>query len=286
MNLYTTPDALRSLLAVTSTVASDAVLLLLIAGVSRAVDRKCHRHFYTKEDTLVHMAETHRHLFIDDLLRMDSISAAGSVGGTLTLLDSGNVVLHPLRSYPKVQLMGQPLNHSFLIGIEVIYITGLWGYGDGDSASPFSVSQETIDDIAVDATSFEVSSVVPYAVGQTLLLTTGETTEQVYVSGLDTGSLTLTIKRGVNGTSAAVHAACTVQIAEYPADLVSVVNASASRHFNAAAKAGIKSEKLDQYSVTFADVVSSTDAGTGGGIILNKTEISTLGGSGFIRRRF
>lgn len=280
MNLYTTPTAIRTLLGLTITQASDSLLTYLIEGISRSIDRACHRHFYTREETKTVKVDFCGFIFLPDLLRMDTLSALGSYGGTATSLTIENYVLYPLNEFPRTQIKGQPLDNVGFLGMEFIELSGLWGYGDGESAAPWATSLPVIPSLAIDAVSKVLVSVSGYEVGQTYLLTTDDDTEQIYITGVNTDTLTITMERGVNGTTAVAHTDATVQRALYPGELNAIVNRSVSRHYGQLKMSGVKSEKMDEYSVTFNSVAAE-------GVVLGASDMTALKESRLVKlRRF
>ena len=97
------------------------------------------------------------------------------------------------------------------IGIE---ITGLWGYGDGQSATPYLADTTISEDLTAGESDVDVAAVTNLDAGNTILIDS----EQMYVYSYST--LTLTVQTGVNGTTAATHSSgATVSIYQYPSDI-------------------------------------------------------------------
>ena len=75
--------------------------------------------------------------------------------------------------------------------------------------------------------------------------------EQMYVSAVATG--TATVVRGVNGTTAATHSAAAVSVAKYPACVERACVTLAISGLSREGKAGMKTERIGDYSYTIAD---------------------------------
>lgn len=280
MNLYITPTSLRTLIGTSS--SEDANLLEIIKGVSRAIDKYCHRFFYTEVAEKQSLAETVEYVFIPDLLSVTTLSVSTRSTGSTTELDITDYVLYPLNKFPKMQLKGQPWSGVLFVVPSFVVIDGVWGYGDGLSASPWDTSFDTVT-LAIDDTTEVVGSVSGYEVGQTLLI---GSTEQIYITAIDTGFLTLTFKRAVNGTTASAYTDATVQTALYPEELIRIVSEASNRIYKNRKKAGvIVGEKIGDYSYAL-DKGSGTNSGAGVGFVLNEIEKQSLRDCGLRRIRF
>ena len=168
----------------------------------------------------------------DDLLSIVTLKLDEDGDGTFeSTLATTDYILYPRNLFPKEYLKPAPggdyggFASNILNGVE---IDGVWGYGDGISATPYRASGDTVqsDPLAAGATSFLVTYAENFGVGQTL----GIESEQVYIEDLDNNAETLTIRRAVNGTTAAAHAKTTaIFIYEYPRDIVEVALIEAVR---------------------------------------------------------
>jgi len=97
-----------------------------------------------------------------------------------------------------------------------IEVDGVFGYGDGVSAT---ARQDSLDDLAnnlvIAGSTATVSSGANFAIAQTIRIDS----EQIYITGIATN--TLTIERAKNGPAAAAHTAnADVYIYEYPQPIV------------------------------------------------------------------
>lgn len=286
MNCYVSLDDLKAHLEISGT-ARDTLLTLKIEAASRLIDMFCGRHFYCKAETLGKYYDVYGtvsvqdmfldktrivdkkgkiHLYIDDLLptavaastqiKMD-INHNNTYQATLSATD---YVLYPPNSYPKTKLVLDEKTgaYSVLYGgqkmiqiVEVAPKTGIWGYGDGESAKPYAISgiKVTIDSTTI--TTIALTDEGTIEVGHTILVGS----EQMYISAVtsdDTNEATAI--RGVNGTAAAKHSTATDSyIYKYPLGIVEACLFISARlcEFK---ESGYKSERLGDYSYTRMDL--------------------------------
>jgi hypothetical protein len=153
---------------------------------------------------------------VDDLLTVTSITILASTGAassTVLVADTDYYLLdgndgYSSGPYRKVLLHQQGVS-AFGSGFRVTDIVGSWGYQDEKYVSTTTVASGLASDATV--TTFTTSATPTIEVGHTLLIGT----EQLYVTGLS--STTATVVRGVNGTTAAVHAnASAISVYRYP----------------------------------------------------------------------
>lgn len=222
MNNYLDLTTLKStsFLNITGT-GDDVYLRILGQTASRSIDNYTKRHFYTKSETR-YFDGAGRILLIDDLLTITTLKTDEDADGTFeeTYTANQDYELYPLNVYPKmsVEISSRTdreysdFNDGVKKGVQII---GLWGYGDGESATPYIDSGTTTNE-ELDASETGVDVVLGSAlsIGQTILAES----EQMYVTGIS--SNTMTVKRGVNGTTAATHVTGkSVYIYQYP-DLI------------------------------------------------------------------
>ena len=104
--------------------------------------------------------------------------------------------LEPYNSNPKVRLkFNEDSTKSFNAGQQTLAVAGTWGYTN-DTTVQTDLAVAITDDAAVE---IEVTSAASLGIAQTILVGT----EQMYITGIS--SNTLTVERGVNGTTAATH---------------------------------------------------------------------------------
>jgi len=114
---------------------------------------------------------------------------------TLTAGYNADYWLEPYNTTPKTRLkLNEDSTKSFHAGQQTLAVAATWGYAND------TVSETTADAIAsTTATSASVSSASSLGIAQTILIDS----EQLYITGVSGN--TLTVERGVNGTTAATH---------------------------------------------------------------------------------
>ena len=114
---------------------------------------------------------------------------------TLTEGYNNDYWLEPYNSTPKTRLkLNEDSDKSFHAGQQTLAVAATWGYADD------TVNETTADAIAsTTTTSVSVSSASSLGIAQTILIDS----EQLYITGISGN--TLTVERGVNGTTAATH---------------------------------------------------------------------------------
>jgi len=203
----------------------DTLLLAILEAGSRLIDAYCARHFYTKEETR-YFDGAGGLLLLDDVLSISSFKIDDDDDGTYeeTLTATTDYLLYPLNGYPKLRAeisTDTDRDYSdFAKGMKNgVEIVGVWGYGDGESATPYEDSGDSVQDdsgINSTVTTVTVTDADNFAPGQTIRIES----EQCYIQSYNTTANTLTVKRGVNGTTAASHDKdTTIYIYQYP-DLI------------------------------------------------------------------
>lgn len=154
---------------------------------------------------------------LDDwLLTASTVTAytgtARASSQTLTEGISADFLLEPYNSSPKHTLkLQEETTKTLYDGQMTLTIAGTWGYQQTTRA----MTTLSAAIVSTSATTCTVTSASGISAGQTLVIDS----EQVYVSGVS--GATLTIRRGVNGTTAATHLnGAAVSLHEYPADIV------------------------------------------------------------------
>lgn len=224
----------------------DALILRILEGASRWIDRYCDRHFYVKTDTRYFDACYGETLLIDDLLSVTTFKLDTEQDGNFddeTWTDGTDFNLQPYNTFPKTRVEITTFgSYSFPELRKSVQIVGSWGYGDGLSATPYDDSGATVASITSGATSMTVSSGTPFSAGHTLLVES----EQMFVSSVSGNVLTVT--RGVNGTTAASHTSKSVNIYKYPEDLARFAIYMAAQDFKQRSNSDLESERIGDYS--------------------------------------
>ena len=129
-------------------------------------------------------------------------------------------LLEPYNTTPKWRLkLNERSTHAFGAGQQVLSILGTWGWQNiTASASTLSAAITS-----TTATTLTVTALGNHGAGTTIFIDS----EQMYCTS--NSSTTLTVRRGVNGTTAATHLiSAAISMAEYPAD-VAMVTADIAR---------------------------------------------------------
>ena len=183
-----------------------AEVLRVLNDGARRVDDYCDRHFYSELATHVYDGNGKTQLWLpDDLLSVTTLKADGDGDGTyeISLAVNTDYWLWPDNSTPKVRIDINPessLISSWPVGRRRVQIVGEWGYTNTTELVA-SVTTEVLD---ASETGVDVTAGTDFAAGQTILVES----EQMYIASIATN--TLTVVRGVNGTTAATHVTSSV----------------------------------------------------------------------------
>ena len=196
----------------------DTPLLNLLIQASRLLDKWCGRFFFVRDETRYYDGMGLKLFLLDDLLSITTLKTDEDGDGTYeNSLVVTDYHLYPLNDFPKIRIEINPNGDygSFASGVQKgVQIIGSYGYGDGISKTPYSNSGDSVQDatgMTETQTTVTVTSGTNFAVGQTIKIEL----EQCFISSIATN--TLTIKRGVNGTTGETHAKDTIiYIYEYP----------------------------------------------------------------------
>lgn len=250
MNLYATLTALKSALNVTST-ARDSLYLEHLAGASRRIEQYCGRVFYLTSGVRYFNGPSGDLAYVDDFCSLSALAMDSELDGTFdgeTWMEGDDWVAAPYNSFPKfgveIHVHG---DYSFVSQRRYIKATGQWGYGDGQSASPWDLKTVTVTVASTDGTTVTLSADGTVEAGHTILVGS----EQMYVESL--GTLSAVVRRGVNGTTATAHAAVALSLAKYPVAVTRACVALAISGLSREGKAGMKTERIGDYSYTLAD---------------------------------
>lgn len=201
---------------------NDALALEQLVAASRRVDDACRRSafgsgFGPRLGTNRYDAEAGTALDLrDDLLTTTSVVSRPTTGSTDTSAPAADTDYYAKNQfdtyepgpYRRIELHGQGTVVRFGSGRRVIEWTGAWGYEDRRRTLTATASAIA----TTSTTSVTVSAGAEFSPGQTLLIGT----EQLYVEAV--ASTTLTVVRGVNGTTAATHsAAAAIELYRYDA---------------------------------------------------------------------
>jgi hypothetical protein len=191
----------------------DALLVEFIRRASRQIERYTQRRFDARTEThkFDYDGSSWKLFFGDDLLSCTSLTVSS------TVIDATSYVLKPSNSDVHGWLEIKTDTGDYLTytdtPLEAIEVAGVWGWHD-DYANAWESSGATASALTANATSVTVSSGTPFAKRQTIQIDD----EQMMVTNVVT--TTLTVQRGINGTTAATHdAAAAIDIWRAPYDI-------------------------------------------------------------------
>ncbi len=226
---YASLSELKASLGIASSdTADDAEHRRVLERVSRFIDDYCGRHFYVKTATKTFTAEESDYLLLTgDLLSITTLKTDEDEDWDYDYSWAvTDYHLYPFNGFPKWKIMVKAQgDYTFPSQIEGVQIAGQWGYGDGESATPYADSgTATAEELDATETGVDVVDGTKVEVGNTILVES----EQMYVTAVATN--TLTVVRGVNGTTAATHAtAKTVYVYQYPGPVIEACLIQAAR---------------------------------------------------------
>jgi hypothetical protein len=213
--------------------SQDAALLRLIERVSRSWDDLCERHFYSVVATkyfdgsivpVTHYYDHNALRKIDlaaDLISVTSITDDGTAlvaNSDYWLLPDNRKTNEPARA---IELNPDSTTRTvFTPGRRKVVVTGLWGYSHETQASGLTGTLSSSSDTTLTASGQADTLIFP---GDTLVLGN----EQVYVSAVSWD--TLTVQRGINGTTATAHTAQPLLVRRYPRAIEEATQLQVSR---------------------------------------------------------
>ena len=207
----------------------DDELFQLLLAVSALVDSYCNRHFYVLTATRAFDGPAEPQLTLPDLISVTSLQSDDDDDGVYeTTWATTDYQLVPLNSEPTqhwgsayhgVRVLSRGTKQRFDRGQARFEIAGTWGY----RAFQESSGSLTNGSVSASAISMSVDSGPGFAVGQTVAVDA----EQMLVTNISGNTLTVT--RGLNGTTAASHPDNTqVDIVRWPAavERAALINAA------------------------------------------------------------
>ncbi len=257
VNSYASLTELKGILGVSST-TDDVMMRKIIESASRSIETNLNRRFYsTTETKYFNGALT---LWIPDLLSVTTLKTDEDGDGTFEntfdgTAGTGDYILYgggledSLNLYPRTHIEINPSGDygSFANGVKRgVEIAGVWGYGDGTSATPYIATAITGTVATTTGLTLTLSADGTIEIGHTILCES----EQMYVTAL--GTLSATVERGVNGTMAATHSLKTLSYYRYPRDIMQACLDLSVALYQNRAKKGLQSERLGDYSYTIA----------------------------------
>lgn len=253
MNVYANLERLKRALRIAASVTThDAYLLELSEAASRSVENFCQRHFYTVSEVRYFGVLNTGRVLLDDLLSVSAVGADSEEDGTFdgeAWVEGTDYVLFPRDKWPRTWMAPHKAGEKSLsLDGDYLKVTGVWGFGDGQSGSPWRGLGVTLTVADGTATSATVSASGAVSAGDTLKVES----EQVYVESVS--GTTLTIRRGMNGTTGAAHAAAAVSRALYPEPVIRFVVALVSEEFGKRTARGVRQEMLGTHQVVYEEM--------------------------------
>ena len=201
--------------------AHDGRLLDLLEATSRWIDGYCDRQFAAIHAERRFDGTGKVALAVPDVISVSDLRVRDPGAGEWIAWPSDRWLLYPLnaapmepggRPYTRIMAMGD--GGRFPLSRGGVSISGVWGYADVREDTGLSLSGAVADtDGAVAVTAGDAATL---SAGHTVRI--GD--EQLYVTGVvddEQSTLTLAARRGVNGTTAATHAAgAGVSVYRYP----------------------------------------------------------------------
>ncbi len=201
-----------------STTTYDTTIMRMLENASEEIDHITRRHFHCLEGIYYFDGSGRTLIPSDDILSVTTIVLDLDGDATYeTTLDSDEYFKYPLNEFPKIYLK---LNYTAGVGgfasgiVGGVKITGVFGHGDGISATPYNATAITGTVASTDGTSLTLSADGTIQTGNTIRVES----EQMYVTAL--GTLSATVVRGVNGTTAASHSTKAISVYAFPGPVV------------------------------------------------------------------
>ena len=252
MNCYAEIEALKSKLGMTGT-THDSEVLAILKAVSRDIETEARRVFYVTEgESRYFNGSSSGVLLIHDLLSVTECKTdtSGDESYADSWTEGTDYVLEPRNAFPKTMLRLHLNEDSMDLGgrdtTAYFKITGNWGAGDMESATPWQATSVTATVADATSTSLTLSATGTVNGGHTIRVES----EQMFIESVS--STTATVVRGVNNTTAAAHSGKAVTLAKYPAPVINACLWLASSYWREFASAGYESERIGDYSYVMA----------------------------------
>ena len=193
--------------------AHDGRLLTLLEAASRWIDGYCGRQFGAARGERCFDGTGRASLTVPDLVSVSSIRVREASGQWVRWL-SADWLLYPLNAAP-TEPGGRPYTRIILasggrrrfpLSRAGVAVSGVWGYGEVREDAGQQIAAEsavTADAAAVVVSPVTADAAIPLSAGHTVRIGL----EQLYVTGTTAGvgKTTLSVQRGVNGTTPAAH---------------------------------------------------------------------------------
>ncbi len=200
---YTTVYNCRSTYLGSAQSTDDTLILDIIRQVSREIDALTNRHFYPLIGTRYYDTPVSRSIMLDD----DLLEATTVTNGDTSIVSASDYLLWPANVSPKDRIEYKPSKGIWQLGgdgypFQAVSIAGVWGF-TRDYINAWQLTGATLSAAitTTSATTFTCTTGRLKA-GDLILIDT----EYLYVSAVTVStSDTVTVVRGVNGSTAAAH---------------------------------------------------------------------------------
>lgn len=225
----------------TAGTSNDAVALSILESVSARIDQWCGRSafgsgFGPRTGTNRYDGAWQTELRLrDDCISITSVTALDTTAGASSTpaADTDYYLVNARGQYEPAPYRTIILHDQastitrFGLGYRVTSVAGVWGY----QSVTLLLADTAAEAIDASETAIDVSGLTDLDAGQTILIDS----EQMYVSAVTTGTPdTITVVRGVNGTTAATHSnGAAISRYVYPGPIIEACNRLALRRWRA-----------------------------------------------------
>ncbi|MCG3197090.1 MAG: hypothetical protein GHCLOJNM_01574 [bacterium] len=253
MNLYTQLSNVNSRLGLVGSSADDAVIRAIQAA-SRMIDDAAQRNFFVTSATRYFDSWGAASLIVPDLLVATEVACDYDGDGVYetVLVQGTDCHLLPHNSYPK-WLMISAGEKALPNGLRSVRVAGTWGYAE--TADPFVATSVTATVATTNGTTLTATPGTSVVRGDTIRV--GD--EQMYVTAV--AASTVTVRRAVNGTTASTHSGATVYVVRAPESIEHLCELVAARCYSAEDGRETTSERIGNYSVSYATGGASQTTG-------------------------
>jgi hypothetical protein len=255
-NNYARLSHVKAAVNATGSTASDEDILRAIEQASAACRTHTSRQFHSTTETRIFEGGCSR-LWVGDLLSVTSLKADTDADETYATeyTVSTEYRLWPRSPGAKPYRAIDRIDASWIAG--QIQVIGKFGYSETTEAVvaagvAITGTVATVGGLVVTASATVADLLYP---GDTIIIGT----EQMYVSAVSTTSIT--VVRGINGTTAATHSAAAINLRTYPDDIERAVTTDAARYLWRYSQGLLEGSFGEMWPAIAGTLNSYTDAG-------------------------
>jgi len=263
LNTYASLEELKAI-ADSPPPQSDDVLLDWLEDISRAADKLCDRDFFLSIATRRFDPPRRGKVSIDDLLSVFELKVDTDNDQVPDqVVPSTNYLLNPYNTFPKISLIIGLIDPVLIFSgtRRAIQLDAVWGYGSGDSATPWvEVVGETVTVADATTTTITVVASTLYEIGATYRVAglSPNRDEYFYVEAKP-GATSLTVQRAVNGSTGAAHAGVSVYRIQIHSAIKNAVVKAVVRRVETEGSSTSESEKIGSYSSKSANLSAQSE---------------------------